>query len=144
MSSHARNGTASRNADDDRLPAHMKDMHNCQVVGPYRLEKTLGKGQTGETRLSRFILYCNNGEHYPTTGLVKLGVHCLTSKKVAVKIINREKLSQSVLEKVSSLTHSKVLFPKIEPCNQANVPSVFLPNDFHLRSYTHALNALRL
>ena len=34
-------------------------------------------------------------------GLVKLGVHCLTGKRVAVKIINREKLSQSVLEKVS-------------------------------------------
>ncbi|KAF6210906.1 hypothetical protein GE061_014018 [Apolygus lucorum] len=50
-----------------------------QYVGPYRLEKTLGKGQTG---------------------LVKLGVHCVTSKKVAIKIINREKLSESVLMKV--------------------------------------------
>ncbi|CAM9819223.1 unnamed protein product [Lampetra planeri] len=48
-------------------------------VGPYRLEKTLGKGQTG---------------------LVKLGVHCVTTKKVAIKIVNREKLSQSVLMKV--------------------------------------------
>ncbi|KAL9902167.1 serine/threonine-protein kinase BRSK1 isoform X3 [Glossina fuscipes] len=52
---------------------------NCQYVGPYRLEKTLGKGQTG---------------------LVKLGVHCVTGKKVAIKIINREKLSESVLMKV--------------------------------------------
>ncbi|KAI9587548.1 hypothetical protein GQX74_003394 [Glossina fuscipes] len=51
---------------------------NCQYVGPYRLEKTLGKGQTG---------------------LVKLGVHCVTGKKVAIKIINREKLSESVLMK---------------------------------------------
>ncbi|XP_044763334.1 serine/threonine-protein kinase BRSK2 [Coccinella septempunctata] len=50
-----------------------------QYVGPYRLEKTLGKGQTG---------------------LVKLGVHCVTGKKVAIKIINREKLSESVLMKV--------------------------------------------
>ncbi|XP_026322563.1 serine/threonine-protein kinase BRSK2 [Hyposmocoma kahamanoa] len=50
-----------------------------QYVGPFRLEKTLGKGQTG---------------------LVKLGVHCVTGKKVAVKIINREKLSESVLMKV--------------------------------------------
>ncbi|XP_056638496.1 serine/threonine-protein kinase BRSK1 isoform X2 [Diorhabda sublineata] len=50
-----------------------------QYVGPYRLEKTLGKGQTG---------------------LVKLGVHCVTGKKVAIKIINREKLSDSVLMKV--------------------------------------------
>ena len=42
---------------------------------------------------------------YPTTrfhfaGLVKLGLHCVTGKKVAVKIINREKLSESVLQKV--------------------------------------------
>ncbi|RZF48750.1 hypothetical protein LSTR_LSTR013834 [Laodelphax striatellus] len=50
-----------------------------QFVGPYRLEKTLGKGQTG---------------------LVKLGVHCVSAKKVAIKIINREKLSESVLLKV--------------------------------------------
>jgi len=33
-------------------------------------------------------------------GLVKLGVHCVTGKKVAVKIVNREKLSESVLQKV--------------------------------------------
>lgn len=52
---------------------------NHQFVGPYRLEKTLGKGQTG---------------------LVKLGVHCVLGKKVAIKIINREKLSESVLMKV--------------------------------------------
>lgn len=50
-----------------------------QYVGPYRLEKTLGKGQTG---------------------LVKLGVHCITAKRVAIKIVNREKLSESVLMKV--------------------------------------------
>uniref|UniRef100_A0A1B0G968 non-specific serine/threonine protein kinase n=1 Tax=Glossina morsitans morsitans TaxID=37546 RepID=A0A1B0G968_GLOMM len=56
---------------------------NCQYVGPYRLEKTLGKGQTG---------------------LVKLGVHCVTGKKVAIKIINREKLSESVLMKVNDST----------------------------------------
>ncbi|XP_076313288.1 serine/threonine-protein kinase BRSK2-like isoform X7 [Tachypleus tridentatus] len=55
------------------------ESHHFQYVGPYRLEKTLGKGQTG---------------------LVKLGVHCVTGKKVAVKIINREKLSESVLQKV--------------------------------------------
>lgn len=33
-------------------------------------------------------------------GLVKLGVHCVLGKKVAIKIINREKLSESVLMKV--------------------------------------------
>ncbi|CAM2110143.1 serine/threonine-protein kinase BRSK1 [Caretta caretta] len=52
---------------------------HAQYVGPYRLEKTLGKGQTG---------------------LVKLGVHCITGQKVAIKIVNREKLSESVLMKV--------------------------------------------
>lgn len=36
-------------------------------------------------------------------GLVKLGVHCVLGKKVAIKIINREKLSESVLIKVSGL-----------------------------------------
>ncbi|XP_023095975.1 serine/threonine-protein kinase BRSK2 isoform X5 [Panthera pardus] len=52
---------------------------HAQYVGPYRLEKTLGKGQTG---------------------LVKLGIHCVTCQKVAIKIVNREKLSESVLMKV--------------------------------------------
>lgn len=40
--------------------------------------------------------------HFPVAGLVKLGVHCVIGKKVAIKIINREKLSESVLMKVSS------------------------------------------
>uniref|UniRef100_A0A8B9HK86 BR serine/threonine kinase 2b n=1 Tax=Astyanax mexicanus TaxID=7994 RepID=A0A8B9HK86_ASTMX len=35
-----------------------------------------------------------------TLGLVKLGVHCVTCQKVAIKIVNREKLSESVLMKV--------------------------------------------
>ena len=35
------------------------------------------------------------------SGLVKLGLHCGTGKKIAVKIVNREKLSESVLMKVS-------------------------------------------
>ena len=33
-------------------------------------------------------------------GLVKLGVHYITSEKVAIKIVNREALSESVLMKV--------------------------------------------
>lgn len=37
----------------------------------------------------------------PLAGLVKLGVHCITGQKVAIKIVNREKLSESVLMKVS-------------------------------------------
>ena len=36
-------------------------------------------------------------------GLVKLGVHCVSGKRVAIKIVNREKLSESVLMKVSSV-----------------------------------------
>uniref|UniRef100_A0A8C4QSH1 non-specific serine/threonine protein kinase n=1 Tax=Eptatretus burgeri TaxID=7764 RepID=A0A8C4QSH1_EPTBU len=52
---------------------------HAQHVGPYRLERTLGKGQTG---------------------LVRLGVHCVTGRKVAVKIINRGALSPAVLTKV--------------------------------------------
>ncbi|XP_050410961.1 serine/threonine-protein kinase BRSK2 isoform X1 [Patella vulgata] len=58
----------------------MSHSHRDELyVGPYRLEKTLGKGQTG---------------------LVKLGVHCVTGRRVAIKIVNREKLSESVLMKV--------------------------------------------
>ncbi|CAF3638124.1 unnamed protein product [Adineta steineri] len=52
---------------------------SSQYVGPYLLQKTLGKGQTG---------------------LVKLGVHYVTGDKVAIKIVNREALSESVLLKV--------------------------------------------
>lgn len=40
---------------------------------------------------------------YFIAGLVKLGVHCVLGKKVAIKIINREKLSESVLMKVRYL-----------------------------------------
>lgn len=40
---------------------------------------------------------------------MKLGVHCVTGKKVAIKIINREKLSESVLMKVSAETFEFVL-----------------------------------
>lgn len=36
-------------------------------------------------------------------GLVKLGVHHKTGKKVAIKIVNREKLNESVLMKVSEI-----------------------------------------
>uniref|UniRef100_A0A3P9A3B6 Protein kinase domain-containing protein n=1 Tax=Esox lucius TaxID=8010 RepID=A0A3P9A3B6_ESOLU len=36
----------------------------------------------------------------PNLSLVKLGIHCVTCQKVAIKIVNREKLSESVLMKV--------------------------------------------
>lgn len=54
----------------------------------------------------------------PPPGLVKLGVHCITGQKVAIKIVNREKLSESVLMKVNYFsshlswryTHSRGLY----------------------------------
>uniref|UniRef100_A0A182NPG1 non-specific serine/threonine protein kinase n=1 Tax=Anopheles dirus TaxID=7168 RepID=A0A182NPG1_9DIPT len=64
---------------ENATPSGTGTTEGHQYVGPYRLERTLGKGQTG---------------------LVKLGVHCVLGKKVAIKIINREKLSESVLMKV--------------------------------------------
>ena len=50
----------------------------------------------------------------PATGLVKLGIHCVTCQKVAVKIVNREKLSESVLMKVSRGGGAGRLFPGSE------------------------------
>ncbi|CAG02397.1 unnamed protein product, partial [Tetraodon nigroviridis] len=46
-------------------------------------------------------------------GLVKLGVHCVTCQKVAIKIVNREKLSESVLMKGISLHSQK---GQVLPC----------------------------
>ncbi|CAJ0608836.1 unnamed protein product [Cylicocyclus nassatus] len=73
-------------AVNDELNAKMAESVNntrpaqqAQYCGPYKLEKTLGKGQTG---------------------LVKTGTHCITGRKVAIKIVNKEKLSESVLQKV--------------------------------------------
>lgn len=57
----------------------LRPAQQAQYCGPYKLEKTLGKGQTG---------------------LVKTGTHCITGRKVAIKIVNKEKLSESVLQKV--------------------------------------------
>lgn len=37
-----------------------------------------------------------------------MGIHCVTGKRVAIKIVNREKLSESVLMKVSG-RHFKVV-----------------------------------
>lgn len=46
--------------------------------------------------------------------MVKLGVHCVTCQKVAIKIVNREKLSESVLMKVR--LQLSVLYFFILPC----------------------------
>lgn len=45
---------------------------------------------------------------------MKLGVHCSTGKTVAVKIINREKLSKSVLMKVVVLVF--LLYSSVDVC----------------------------
>ena len=37
---------------------------------------------------------------FSVTGVVRLGVHCTTKEKVAVKIIDRTKLSPQILSKV--------------------------------------------
>lgn len=37
---------------------------------------------------------------FPFSGLVKSGTHCVQGKKVAIKIINKDKLTESVLQKV--------------------------------------------
>jgi hypothetical protein len=39
--------------------------------------------------------------------LVKLGTHCVLGKKVAIKIVNKEKLSESVLQKERHHVFSK-------------------------------------
>ncbi|CAD5213899.1 unnamed protein product [Bursaphelenchus okinawaensis] len=82
----AANGRAARTTTDNngtpssRLAGQPNfASHQVQYCGPYKLEKTLGKGQTG---------------------LVKSGVHCISGRKVAVKIVNKEKLNESVLQKV--------------------------------------------
>ena len=48
----------------------------------------------------KFKKICETHELSVFSGLVKLGIHCVSGKKVAIKIINREKLSESVLMKV--------------------------------------------
>lgn len=45
-------------------------------------------------------------------GLVKLGVHCVSGKRVAIKIVNREKLSESVLMKVKKIKISSSALKK--------------------------------
>uniref|UniRef100_A0A8C4EFX0 Protein kinase domain-containing protein n=1 Tax=Dicentrarchus labrax TaxID=13489 RepID=A0A8C4EFX0_DICLA len=45
-------------------------------------------------------VWCASFLSFLSPGLVKLGVHCVTCQKVAIKIVNREKLSESVLMKV--------------------------------------------
>lgn len=60
-------------------------------------------------------------------GLVKLGVHCITGQKVAIKIVNREKLSESVLMKVQydAALHS---YHNITRCLVSYVSSMYCFN----------------
>ncbi|CAG5113531.1 Oidioi.mRNA.OKI2018_I69.chr2.g7630.t1.cds [Oikopleura dioica] len=70
MSRRVEGGSSS--AQPGQQPQH-------HYVGPYKLGKTLGKGQTG---------------------LVKKATHVVTNKLYAIKIINREHLNESVQAKV--------------------------------------------
>lgn len=45
------------------------------------------------------------------SGLVKTGTHCISGRKVAIKIVNKEKLSESVLQKV----RERVFFVQLRP-----------------------------
>ncbi len=63
------------------------------------LKKHLEKAKRVNTKLKKTkrkysIIFQNS------IGLVKLGIHHKTGKKVAIKIVNREKLTESVLMKV--------------------------------------------
>lgn len=69
MSRRVEGGSSS--AQPGQQPQH-------HYVGPYKLGKTLGKGQTG---------------------LVKKATHVVTNKLYAIKIINREHLNESVQAK---------------------------------------------
>ena len=50
------------------------------------------------------VLYIRSSSNiqFPSSiqGLVKMGTHCVQGKKVAIKIINKDKLTESVLQKV--------------------------------------------
>jgi len=71
-----------------------------QYIGPFLLQKTLGKGQTGIYISLVLNLFDHFNYFFIFLGLVKLGVHYVTGEKVAIKIVNREALSESVLLKV--------------------------------------------
>lgn len=47
---------------------------NCQFVGPYRLEKTLGKGQTGKLLIIILIIFL---------GILKINVYFLVRSRQA-------------------------------------------------------------
>uniref|UniRef100_A0A158PNJ3 non-specific serine/threonine protein kinase n=1 Tax=Anisakis simplex TaxID=6269 RepID=A0A158PNJ3_ANISI len=83
--------------------AALNSTHQAQYCGPYKLEKTLGKGQTGELLslyYSAYVIVTTVHLISRLYGLVKTGTHCITGRKVAIKIVNKEKLSESVLQKV--------------------------------------------
>ena len=77
--------STSRSVAELSKPRRHKQL---KAVGPYILGKTLGKGQTG---------------------LVKLATHCKTRKQVAIKIIDRSNVKESVVRKVSRAAASHTL-----------------------------------
>uniref|UniRef100_A0AAQ4Q744 Protein kinase domain-containing protein n=1 Tax=Gasterosteus aculeatus aculeatus TaxID=481459 RepID=A0AAQ4Q744_GASAC len=73
------------------LPYQMALLHErIQLLGPEEIGEEIGMVRTDFEGPEEEILL----------GLVKLGIHCVTCQKVAIKIVNREKLSESVLMKV--------------------------------------------
>lgn len=82
-------------------------MENRKKRALRALSGPLSKSQQGKEEESGGLRSWERalGAHPPifspaSPGLVKLGVHCITGQKVAIKIVNREKLSESVLMKV--------------------------------------------
>lgn len=95
---------------------------DIKTVGPFILQETLGRGQTGTLNsthnardlacFSSFFcacFICCFRVFWLFSGVVKLGVHCQSKKKVAVKIIDRTKLSEQVLLKVRRMWFTSLL-----------------------------------
>jgi BR serine/threonine kinase len=72
-------------------------MKNC---AKYIIVAISGRAKAIMVIIQLCIKILSNETYQPFKGLVKLGVHCVMGRKVAIKIINREKLSESVLMKV--------------------------------------------
>ncbi|XP_034500748.1 serine/threonine-protein kinase BRSK2 [Ailuropoda melanoleuca] len=78
----------------DSARFHRHQSWGCTCNAPSLCEAASGKGVAAAPGGGEA-----NGFH-SWLGLVKLGIHCVTCQKVAIKIVNREKLSESVLMKV--------------------------------------------
>jgi len=79
------------------------------MLGPTDWRKLWGRDrQVSTTNYFKLLFHANlcwclclsTSLSWCVSGLVKLGIHCIMGQKVAIKIVNREKLSESVLMKV--------------------------------------------